>query len=392
MIMDSLRYWVSDMHVDGFRFDLAATLGRENGWFAQVSVFFDLIAQDPVVSRAKLIAEPWDVGQSDSYELGRFPALWSEWNGRYRDTVRDFWRSTDGTLADFATRIAGSTDLYGGSRRRPSASINIITTHDGFTLRDLVSYNEKHNDGNGEQNRDGTDDNRSWNSGAEGPTDDQAVLELRAARSRAMLATLVLSLGVPMLLGGDELGRGQSGNNNAYCQDNALSWYDWDAVDVDLLAFTRRLIALRRAHPALRRRRYLTGDLRGEVGWYTPAGTPMTDTDWANLQSRSVAVYINGTAQPDQGSRGQPLLDDDLLILVNGWWEPLDFTLPGLPDLPAMTYRRIWRRDLDTADPAAGGQPVPPGACVTVAPRSLVFLTSPAADPAPAKATGQSSD
>jgi isoamylase len=370
MIMDSLRYWVGDMHVDGFRFDLAATLARQDGAFAQVSAFFDLIAQDPVVSRVKLIAEPWDVGQVDSYELGRFPALWSEWNGRFRDTVRDFWRSTDGTLADFATRIAGSADLYGGSRRRPSASVNIVTTHDGFALRDLVSYDQKHNDANGEGNRDGTDDNRSWNSGVEGPSDDPAVLGLRAARSRAMLATALLSLGVPMLLGGDEIGRSQAGNNNAYCQDNALSWYDWGAVDGDLLAFTRRLTALRRSHPALRRRRYLTGAQAGELGWYTPAGTPMTDAEWTDPEARSFAVYVNGAAEPDHDDQGRPLLDDDLLLLVNGWWQALDFTLPDLPT-------GAWRRDLDTADPSVEAEAVPPGATVTVGPRSLVLLTSP---------------
>jgi glycogen operon protein len=245
-------------------------------------------------------------------------------------------------------------------------------------LRDLVSYNEKHNADNGEQNRDGADDNRSWNSGAEGPTDDAAVLELRAARSRAMLATVMLSLGVPMLLGGDELGRSQSGNNNAYCQDNSLSWYDWDAVDVDLLAFTRRLIALRRAHPALRQRRYLSGAQPREIGWYTPAGTAMTDADWTNPQARSVAIYINGVAEPDLDPRGRPLLDDGLLILVNGWWEPLDFTLPDLP------HQHTWRRDLDTAAPTVDGQPVPADTPVTVAPRSLIFLTSPAAEASPA--------
>ena len=370
MIMDSLRYWVLEMHVDGFRFDLAATLARQDGGFDQVSAFFDLIDQDPVVSRVKLIAEPWDVGQGDSYELGRFPALWSEWNGRFRDTARDFWRSTDGSLADFATRIAGSADLYGGSRRRPSASVSIITTHDGFTLRDLVSYDRKHNEANGEDNRDGADDNRSWNSGAEGPTDDAAVLAVRANRSRAMLATLLLSLGVPMLVGGDELGRTQGGNNNAYCQDNAVSWYDWNDVDEELLAFTRRLTALRRSHPALRRRRYLTGAEPHELGWYTPAGTLMTDADWKDPQSRSVAVFLDGAAEPDRDARGQTLLDSDLLILFNGWWEPLDFTLPDLP-------QRTWWRDLDTADPTADESPLPPGAPVTVAPRSTSLLTSP---------------
>jgi isoamylase len=367
MILDSLRYWVVDMHVDGFRFDLATTLAREGGDFSRVSSFFDLVAQDPVVSQVKLIAEPWDVGQQDSYALGRFPALWSEWNGRFRDTVRDFWRSRDGTLADFVTRIAGSADLYGGSRRRPSASVNLITAHDGFTLRDLVSYDRKHNEANGEGNRDGSDDNRSWNSGAEGPTDDPEVLELRAGRSRAMLSTLLLSLGVPMLLGGDELGRTQAGNNNAYCQDGPISWYDWAAVDTELLAFTRRLVSLRRAHPAMRRRRFLRGARSGEIGWFTPAGKPMTPEDWQDPQARAVALYFDGTHDPDRDAQGRPLLDDDLLALTNGWWEPLEFTLPPVG--------ARWRRALDTADPAAPAEtPVPPDKPVTVGPRSFVLL------------------
>ena len=366
MILDSLRYWVLDMHVDGFRFDLATTLAREGGDFSRVSSFFDLVAQDPVVSQVKLIAEPWDVGQRDSYALGRFPALWSEWNGRFRDTVREFWRSQDGTLADFATRVAGSADLYGGSRRRPSASVNLITAHDGFTLHDLVSYDRKHNEDNGEENRDGSDDNRSWNSGAEGPTDDPDVLAVRAARSRAMLATLLLSLGVPMLLGGDELGRSQAGNNNAYCQDGPVSWYDWTAVDTELLAFTRRLLSLRRAHPAFRRRRFVRGARPGEVDWFTTAGQPMTAEHWQDPLARAVTVYIDGSRDPDRDPRSRPLLDDDLLVLVNGYWEPLDFTLPPID--------AGWRLALDTAHPAAAEVPVPPGTPVTVGAWSLLLL------------------
>jgi isoamylase len=366
MILDSLRYWVLDMHVDGFRFDLATTLAREGGDFSRVSSFFDLVAQDPVVSQVKLIAEPWDVGQQDSYALGRFPALWSEWNGRFRDTVRDFWRSQDGTLADFATRVAGSADLYGGSRRRPSASVNLITAHDGFTLGDLVSYDRKHNEENGEGNRDGSDDNRSWNSGAEGPTDDADVLAARAARSRAMLATLLLSLGVPMLLGGDELGRSQAGNNNAYCQDGPVSWYDWTAVDTELLAYTRRLLSLRRAHPAFRRRRFVRGARPGEVDWFTPAGQPMTAERWQDPLARSVTAFIDGSRDPDRDAHGRPLLDDDLLLLINGYWEPLDFTLP------LMDAR--WRLALDTAHPTAPEAPVPPGTPVTVGAWSLLLL------------------
>ena len=244
MVLDSLRYWATVMHVDGFRFDLAATLAREEGRFDRLSSFFDVVTQDPVVSQVKLIAEPWDVGQPDSYDVGRFPPEWSEWNGKFRDTVRDFWRSQDGQLGQVATRVGGSPDLYGWSRRRPAASINFITSHDGFTLRDLVSYDTKHNQANGEANRDGTDDNRSWNCGVEGPSDDPAIVALRARQSRVLLATLALSRGVPMLCGGDELGRTQGGNNNAYCQDNPISWYDWSAVDHDLVAFTRRLLAV----------------------------------------------------------------------------------------------------------------------------------------------------
>jgi glycogen operon protein len=365
MMLDSLRYWVTQMHVDGFRFDLAATLGRETGGFASTSAFFDLVDQDPVLSQVKLIAEPWDVGQADSYDLGRFPPQWSEWNGRYRDTVRDFWRSADGTLADFTRRFSGSADLFGGSRRRPSASVNILTTHDGFTLRDLVSYDTKHNAANGEDGRDGADDNRSWNCGVEGATDDPDIRALRSRQQRAMLATLLLSLGVPMLLGGDELGRTQGGNNNAYCQDNPTSWFDWPAADTELLEWTRQLIALRRAHPVLRRRRYLTGSRTGEVKWFTPAGGPMTDADWDDPNSRSVAVLVDGATEPDRDERGRPLLDADLLLLVNGWWQPLEFTLPAAGP---------WHTALDTYAGTAGTTGPPVGAVVPVGPRSLTLL------------------
>ena len=266
MIMDSLRYWVSEMGVDGFRFDLAPTLGREDGDFDPFSAFFDVVGQDPVVSQVKLIAEPWDVGRMDSYDIGRFPPLWSEWNGRFRDTVRDWWRSHDRLLPDFATRLCGSADIYDrpDEGRRPSASVNFVTVHDGFTLNDLVSYDRKHNEANTENNRDGTDDNRSWNCGAEGPTGDTDVNALRARQKRAFLVTLLLSAGVPLLLGGDELGRTQRGNNNAYCQDNEITWFDWSAVDEDLLRFTKELIALRRGHPVFRRRRY--SDRQGSRG------------------------------------------------------------------------------------------------------------------------------
>ncbi len=274
LILDSLRYWLIEMRVDGFRFDLAPSLAREESGFDRVSAFFDLVAQDPVVCTAKLFAEPWDVGQTDSYELGRFPPLWREWNGKYRDSMRDFWRSHGGLLGEFASRFTGSSDLFAGGGRRPTASVNLITVHDGFTLNDLVSYDTKHNEANGESNRDGTDDNRSWNCGVEGATTDPDILALRARQRRALLATLFLSFGVPLLLGGDELGRTQQGNNNAYCQDNAITWFDWSRVDQDLLAFTSRLIAFRRSHPVFRRRRFLAGIEASQVRWYTPSGTP----------------------------------------------------------------------------------------------------------------------
>jgi glycogen operon protein len=376
LIMDSLRYWVTEMHVDGFRFDLAATLARQDGGFSRLSAFFDLVEQDPVVSQAKLIAEPWDVGQMDSYDLGRFPALWREWNGKYRDSMRDFWRSQKvGGIAEFATRFAGSSDLYGGDRRRPTASVNLITVHDGFTLRDLVSYDSKHNEANGESNRDGTDDNRSWNCGAEGPTVDPEVLALRARQSRAMLTTLLLSFGVPMLLGGDELGRTQGGNNNAYCQDNEVSWVDWSAVDAGLLSFTKALVAFRRSHPVFRRRRFLTGIEASELGWFTPAGTPMTQADWDDGNALAIGVYLDGSDAPDIGRDGQPLLDDDFLVLVNAWWEPLEFTIGDCrPEL-------AWVAEIGSFDPAgvAGAPRRQAGDHVTVGPRSVLVLRGPRA-------------
>jgi glycogen operon protein len=370
MIMDSLRYWLTEMQVDGFRFDLAPTLAREQGGFDRLSAFFDLVSQDPVVSRAKLVAEPWDVGQSDSYDIGRFPPLWREWNGRYRDTVRDFWRSHDGLLSEFATRFAGSSDLYGSRGRRPTASVNLITVHDGFTLADLVSYDTKHNEANGEDNRDGTDDNRSWNCGAEGPTDDEAVRTLRARQQRALLTTLMLSFGVPMLLGGDELGRTQRGNNNAYCQDNPITWYDWADVDTELLDYTRRLIAFRRAHPVFRRRRFLSGIDHVLLRWYTPAGTDMTAGDWADPGARSVAIHLEGQDDPDRAPDGTPLIDDDFLVLINAWWQPLDCTLP------ATCTGQIWPAEIDTYDPVDTGRHGTPtaGDHVTVGPRSILVL------------------
>jgi isoamylase len=311
----------------------------------------------------------------DSYAVGEFPALWREWNGKYRDSMRDFWRSQKIGLGEFATRFAGSYDLYGDDRRRPTASVNLITVHDGFTLRDLVSYDAKHNEANGEDNRDGANDNRSWNSGAEGPTDDPDVLALRAQRSRAMLCTLLLSFGVPMLLGGDELGRTQGGNNNAYCQDNEISWVDWSAVDTGLLDFVRGLVALRQAHPVLRRHRYLTGVEAAELGWFTPAGTPMNEDCWNDPEALALGVYLDGSDAPDTGPDGQPLLDDDFLVLVNGWWEPLEFTIPDCrPGL-------AWQAVIDTFDPAAAASAPGPvrraGDRVTAGPRSVLVLRGP---------------
>jgi isoamylase len=369
LIMDSLRYWLSQMGVDGFRFDLAPTLARGEGTFDPFSAFFDIVAQDPVISEAKLIAEPWDVGRMDSYEVGRFPPLWSEWNGRFRDTVRDWWRSQDGRLAEFAWRLCGSSDIYGdrAEGRRPSASVNFVTVHDGFTLNDLVSYDQKHNEANGEDNRDGTDDNRSWNCGVEGPTADQDVLALRARQKRAFLLTLLLSDGVPMVLGGDELGRTQRGNNNAYCQDNEITWFDWSAVDKALIGFTTDLIALRRRHPVFRRRRFLTGAASADLRWFTPSGDVMTPQDWADPSARSIALFIDGSTDPDVDPDGTPLIDDDFLVFVNAWWEPLTFSVPA-----ALVLHR-WEIVCDSFDPARTGRA---GLRLDVGPRSAVVLRS----------------
>jgi glycogen operon protein len=373
LIMDSLRYWLTEMRVDGFRFDLAPTLAREAAAFDRSAAFFDLVAQDPVVGQAKLIAEPWDVGQPDSYDIGRFPPLWSEWNGKYRDTMRDFWRRRDGMVPEFATRFSGSSDLYGGSRRRPTASVNLITVHDGFTLADLVSHDHKHNEANGESNRDGTDDNRSWNCGAEGPTDDPEILALRARQSRAMLTTLLLSFGVPMVLGGDELGRTQHGNNNAYCQDNETTWFDWSNVDRDLMAFTQRLITLRRTHPVFRRRRFLVGLDAQELRWFTPSGTPMTSENWADPGARCLVIYLDGDDAPDRADTGELLVDDEFLVLVNGWWEPLEFTIPDVG------HGRAWREELETFDaaPPSVGAALATGDHLTLGPQSISVLRSP---------------
>ena len=331
LIMDSLRYWVTEMHVDGFRFDLAATLAREFHEVDRLATFFDLIQQDPVVSRVKLIAEPWDIGEG-GYQVGNFPALWSEWNGRYRDTVRDFWRGEPSTVGELASRLTGSSDLYQADTRRPVASVNFVTAHDGFTLRDLVSYNGKHNEGNGEDNADGESHTRSWNCGAEGDTDDPVVLKRRAQQQRNLLATLLLSQGVPMLLMGDELGRTQRGNNNAYCQDNEISWVDWSAVDAPLLDFARWLISFRRAHPVFRRRRWFQGTpIRGvpDIAWFKPDGKPMTDQDWVARHARSLGVFFNGRAIPGHDDQGRPIVDDSFLLLFNGQFRAVYWSLPG---------------------------------------------------------------
>lgn len=346
MIMDSLRYWVLEMHVDGFRFDLASALARELHDVDRLSAFFDIIQQDPVISQVKLIAEPWDVGEG-GYQVGNFPPVWSEWNGKYRDCVRDFWRGEDQTLGELAYRFAGSPDLYENTSRLPFASINFITAHDGFTLHDLVSYNEKHNQDNGEDNQDGEDFNRSWNCGAEGPTDDPQVLALRGRQKRNFLTTLFLSQGVPMLLGGDEMGRTQQGNNNAYCQDNELSWYDWKNIDQELLEFCQNLIGFRLAHPAFRRRRWfqgrsIHGSQTSDIVWFTLEGRQMDEENWGEGFAKSLAVYLNGQNIPNPNPRGDAVSDDNFYIILNAHYEPLNFTLPSA------RWGKTWIKILDT--------------------------------------------
>ena len=334
LIMDSLRYWVIEMHVDGFRFDLASALARELHEVDRLGAFFDVILQDPVLNRVKLIAEPWDLGEG-GYQVGNFPPGWAEWNDRYRDTMRAFWKGDGGLIGEFARRLTGSSDLYGRSGRRPYASINFITAHDGFTLRDLVSYNDKHNEANGEDNRDGHNHNLSWNCGVEGPTDDPQINRLRAQQSRNFIATLLLSQGVPMITAGDEIGRTQNGNNNAYCQDNETSWIDW-SLDGDrerLLAFTRRMIALRHAHPTFRRRDFFQGrpiygsDVK-DIVWLRPDGDEMTQHEWESEHARALAVYLAGAGLAEVDSRGRPLADDDFVLLFNASAEPVEFRIP----------------------------------------------------------------
>jgi glycogen operon protein len=376
LIMDSLRYWVTEMHVDGFRFDLASTLARQFHEVDRLSAFFDLVHQDPVVSQVKLIAEPWDIGDG-GYQVGNFPALWTEWNGKYRDTVRDFWRGEDATIGEFASRISGSADLYQHSGRRPVASINFVTAHDGFTLDDLVSYNEKHNEANGEGNNDGESHNRSWNCGVEGATDDKEILALRARQRRNFIASLMLSQGVPMLLHGDELGRSQGGNNNGYCQDSELTWIDWDDVDEGLLEFTKLVTRLRTDHPTFRRRRFFhgrpvrreEGDPVQDIAWLTPAGDVMDDDDWDVGFAKSLAMYLNGHGIRETDERGEDVVDDCFYLAFNASHDPIDFILPS------SEYAEGWTVVVDTAELAAV-EPVQvkAGDTLTVAARATVVL------------------
>jgi glycogen operon protein len=380
LLMDSLRYWVNEMHVDGFRFDLASTLARQFHEVDRLSAFFDLVQQDPVVSQVKLIAEPWDVGEG-GYQVGGFPPLWSEWNGQYRDTVRDYWRGEPATLAEFASRLSGSSDLYEHTGRKPIASINFVTAHDGFTMRDLVSYNEKHNEENGEGNADGESHNRSWNCGVEGPTDDEAVESLRWRQMRNFLTTLLTSQGVPMIAHGDEIGRTQGGNNNGYCQDNETTWMAWD-LDADQAAhldFTRRIVHLRRNHPVLRRRRFFAGNAQhgGEsalkdIAWFTTAGTKMSDEDWQAGYAKALMVFLNGEAIAEPDVRGERVTDDNFLLLYNAAPESVRFTIPR------RKYGSVWTCVLDTDHNLDVGAEVKAGDTIDVTGRSVVVLTRPA--------------
>ncbi|WP_426726683.1 glycogen debranching protein GlgX [Corynebacterium rouxii] len=378
MIMDSLRYWVSEMHVDGFRFDLASTLARELHDVDKLATFFDLVQQDPIVSQVKLIAEPWDVGEG-GYQVGNFPPLWTEWNGKYRDTVRDFWRGEPSTLGEFASRLTGSSDLYANNGRRPTASINFITAHDGFTLNDLVSYNHKHNDANGEDGRDGESHNRSWNCGEEGPTQDPEINKLRARQRRNFLTTLLLSQGTPMIAHGDEMARTQDGNNNVYCQDNETSWMDWELADKNaaLMEFTKRLITIRRNHPVFRRRRFLAGGpLGSEVGdrdiaWLVPSGKLMGQSDWDFAFGKSLMVYFNGKAIQEPDARGQRIEDDSFIMMFNAYHEPIDFTLPDAEFGPA--WKLIVDTNVDTGYPDEA-KTLRAGDSITVEARSTLIL------------------
>ncbi|QJC21716.1 glycogen debranching protein GlgX [Arcanobacterium buesumense] len=379
MIMDSLRYWIVDMHVDGFRFDLASTLARELHEVDKLSSFFDIIQQDPVISQVKLIAEPWDIGEN-GYNVGEFPPLWTEWNGKYRDTIRDFWRGEPSTLSEFASRISGSSDLYEHSGRRPFASINFVTAHDGFTMRDLVSYNEKHNEANGENSMDGESHNRSWNSGFEGPTEDKNIRALRVRQIKNFLTTLLVSQGVPMISHGDEIGRTQAGNNNTYAQDNELSWINWDLDDeaLEILDFARAIIHFRRAHPALRRRRFFQGSAyhggtseRGDILWLRNDGQQMQDDDWGTWFARSVMLWLNGQGIAEPGKRGEKIIDDDILIAFNASEEDLTFTVPQAP------FTEPWRNAFSTTATDIIEKSLMPGDAFVLPSRSVqIFVRS----------------
>jgi glycogen operon protein len=375
MIMDSLRYWVLDMHVDGFRFDLAAALARELHDVNRLSAFFNIIYQDPVVSQVKLIAEPWDVGEG-GYQVGQFPPGWAEWNGKYRDCMRDYWRGADSMLAEFGERFTGSSDLYKNDNRNPTASINFITAHDGFTLQDLVSYNDRHNEANKEDGKDGAQDNRSWNCGVEGPTEDKEINTLRNRQKRNFLVTLMLSQGVPMLLAGDESGNTQFGNNNAYCQDNEISWIDWNAEDKELMEFTAQLIQFRKCHPVFARKQWFKGRpvrARGlaDIGWFLPDGTEMTEEDWKNGYAKSLGIFLFGGGLNTVDQEGRPIVDDSFYILFNAHGGALDFKLP------VSKYGKTWKKVWDTACPEDGnGTEYAPDGVYSAEDRSIVLLTS----------------
>ena len=378
VITDSLRYWVTEMHVDGFRFDLAATLARQFHDVDKLSAFFDIVEQDPVISQVKLIAEPWDIG-SGGYQVGGFPSSWSEWNGRYRDCVRDFWRSQPSTLPEFASRLMGSSDLYQMNGRRPVASVNFITAHDGFTMNDLVSYNNKHNEANGEGNRDGESNNRSWNCGVEGPTNIRDVNELRQRQMRNMFATLLVSQGIPMICGGDEVMRTQGGNNNAYCQDNEISWTNWDLDDSqqEMLAFVSKMIHLRLSHPVLHRRRFFSGRMPGDpvdkipqAEWFDHTGSIMDMADWQNTHAFSVMIYLNGSDIPEVDWYGNQMVDNDFILIFNAHYEPIQFTLPD------ERYGKKWKLVVDTHNPDGPVLNYEAGFAITAQSRSFLLLMS----------------
>ncbi|WP_342648283.1 glycogen debranching protein GlgX [Mucilaginibacter sp. CSA2-8R] len=374
LIMDSLRYWITEMHVDGFRFDLASTLARELHEVNRLSAFFDIIHQDPVISQVKLIAEPWDVGEG-GYQVGKFPQGWGEWNGKYRDCVRDYWRGENSTLAEFAMRFTGSADLYQDEQRNPTASINFITAHDGFTLNDLVTYNEKHNDANGEDNNDGESHNRSNNYGVEGPTDDEQINQIRAQQKRNFITTLFLSQGVPMLVAGDEISRTQGGNNNAYCQDNEISWLDWDNMDKDLLEFTSKMIKFRLKHPAFTRKRWFKGtQIRGveDIAWFLPEGVQFSDEHWNHDFAKSLAVFINGRALRTRNDAGEAVIDDGFYVIFNAHWEPVNYILPDT------LYGKTWTKIVDTAESEVGDEETyDAGSTIEVQGRSIIVLHHP---------------